>query len=124
MQYLANIGITADSNGKLSLNTTTFEQALSSNFTGVENLLSGSSGIASLVQGLATGFTDPVNGIVASQTKGLQTSITGLNKTVSDMQANIDLQMASMQTEFENMNTAVAQMNSMQSYLSTQLSNL
>lgn len=42
MDYLADIGITAGSNGQLSLNTTTFEQALSSNFSGVVNLLSGS----------------------------------------------------------------------------------
>ncbi len=42
MDYLADIGITAGANGQLSLNTTTFEQALSSNFSGVANLLSDS----------------------------------------------------------------------------------
>ena len=42
MDYLADAGITAGSDGQLSLNTTTFEQALSSNFSGVVNLLSGS----------------------------------------------------------------------------------
>ena len=42
MDYLADIGITAGSNGQLSLDTTTFEQARSSNFSGVVNLLSGS----------------------------------------------------------------------------------
>src|SRR5208337_1915723 len=38
MDFLADIGIMAGSNGQLSLNTTTFEQALSSNFSGVVNL--------------------------------------------------------------------------------------
>ncbi len=42
MDYLADIGITAGSDGQLSLNTTTFQQAVSSNFSGVVNLLSGS----------------------------------------------------------------------------------
>jgi flagellar hook-associated protein 2 len=204
LNYLADIGITADGNGQLSLNKTTFEQALSSNFSGVVNLLSDSGttsnsqfqyvynssatksgtyninvttpagsgqniagtidgqtasglgnvltlnntasganglevsytgttaasatitvnrGIASLINGLVSGFTAP-NGTVAAQTTGLQNSITGLNQQVSNMQANINQQMTNMQTEFENMDTAVAQMDEMQSYLTVQLANL
>ena len=205
LDYLADIGITAGSNGQLSLNTTTFEQALSSNFSGVVNLLSDSGvssnsqfqyvyntsatqsgtynidistpagtgqnvagqidgydasglgnvltlnntasnanglevsytgttapasatitvtrGIASLINGLVSGFT-AANGTVAAQTTGLQNSITGLNQQVSNMQANINQQMANMQTEFENMDVAVAQMDEMQSYLTVQLANL
>ncbi len=46
LDYLADIGITAGSNGQLSLNTATFAQALSSNFSGVVNLLS-DSGVSS-----------------------------------------------------------------------------
>ena len=42
MDYLADIGITAGSTGQLSLNTTTFENAISTNFSGVVNLLSDS----------------------------------------------------------------------------------
>ncbi len=42
MDYLADIGITASSTGSLSLNTTTFDDAISSNFSGVVNLLSNS----------------------------------------------------------------------------------
>jgi flagellar hook-associated protein 2 len=42
MDFLANIGITAGSNGTLSLNSATFEQSLSSNFSGVANLFSDS----------------------------------------------------------------------------------
>ena len=49
LDYLANIGITAGSDGQLSLDTATFEQALSSNFSGVANLLS-DSGVCSSSQ--------------------------------------------------------------------------
>ena len=42
MDYLADIGITANSTGMLSLNTTTFDNAISNNFSGVANLLSDS----------------------------------------------------------------------------------
>src|SRR5208283_1158359 len=80
-------------------------------------------GIASLINGLVSGFT-AVNGSVAAQTTGLQNSITGLNQQVSNMQANINQQMTNMQTEFENMDVAVAQMDEMQSYLTVQLANL
>ena len=205
MDYLADIGISAGSNGQLSLNTTTFEQALSTNFSGVVNLLSDSGvcsssqfqyvyntsatqsgtyninistapgtgqnvagtidgldasgsgnvltlnntasganglevsytgttapasatitvnrGIASLINGLVSGFT-AANGTVAAQETGLKNSITGLNQQVSNMQANINQQMTTLQTEFENMDVAVAQMDEMQSYLTAQLANL
>ncbi|MFZ0931984.1 MAG: flagellar filament capping protein FliD [Syntrophobacteraceae bacterium] len=205
MDYLADIGITAGANGQLSLNTTTFEQSLSSNFSGVVNLLSDSGtssnsqfqyvgnssntqsgpynvyisqlpgtgqsiegtidgleasgsgnmltlnntasgadglevsytgttaqtsatitvnrGIASLINGLVSGFTS-TNGTVAAETTGLQNSITGLNKQVSTMQSNINQQMSTLQTEFENMDVVVARMDEMQSYLTAQLANL
>jgi flagellar hook-associated protein 2 len=205
LDYLADIGITAGSNGQLSLNTTTFEQALSSNFSGVVNLLSDSGvssnsqfqyvynsratqsgaysvyvstppgtgqniagtidgqtasgsgnvltlndtasganglevsytgttagasatitvnrGIASLINGLVSGFT-AAKGTIATQTTGLQNSITQLNQQVSNMQANINSQMSIMQMQFENMDTVVAQMDEMQSYLTAQLANL
>ena len=40
MDCLADIGITANSTGVLSMNTSTFENAISNNFSGVANLLS------------------------------------------------------------------------------------
>jgi flagellar hook-associated protein 2 len=42
IKYLSDIGITAGANGQLSLNTSTFEQQLSSNFQGVVNILADS----------------------------------------------------------------------------------
>ncbi|MFZ0946048.1 MAG: flagellar filament capping protein FliD [Syntrophobacteraceae bacterium] len=49
MDYLANVGITTGSNGQLSLDTITFGQALSSNFSGVADLFS-DSGVCSSSQ--------------------------------------------------------------------------
>jgi flagellar hook-associated protein 2 len=205
MDYLADIGITAGSNGQLSLDTTTFEDALSSNFSDVVNLFSDSGvcsssqfqyvyntsdtqsgtynidisqlsgtdqniagtidgldasgsgdvltlnntasganglevsytgttvpasatitvnrGIASLINGLVSGFT-AVNGMVATQTTGLQNSVTQLNQQVSNLQANINSQMSTLKTQFENMDEAVAQMDELQSYLTIQLADL
>ena len=165
MDYLADIGITAGSTGQLSLNTTTLENAISNNFSGVVNLLSDSAtcsnsqfqyvysnsntqsgtyninisqlsgtgqniagtidgldasgsgnvltlnnaasnangleisytgttvpasatvtvnrGIASLIDGLTSEFTNSVTGTVTAQETGLQNTITSLNSTVS-----------------------------------------
>ncbi len=205
MDYLADAGITAGANGQLSLDTTTFENAISNNFSGLVNLLSDSGtssnsqfqyignssstqsgqytvdvttppgtgqniegtingdaatgagsvlrlnndaanpanglevsytgstaesatitvnrGIASLINGIVNGFTS-ANGTVATETTGLQNSITGLNQQVSTTQSNINQQMSTLQIQFENMDVVVAQMDEMQSYLSAQLANL
>ncbi len=206
MDYLADIGITAGSTGALSLNTTTFDNAISNNFSGVVNLLSNSAtcsdsqfqyvysnsytqsgtynvdisqlpgtgqdiagtidgyaatgsgniltlnntasnanglqisytgttepasatvtvnrGIASLIAGLTSEFTNSANGTVTAQETGLQNTITSVNKTVTQMQNNINQQMAILQQEFITMDSTVASLDSMQSYLTTQLANL
>ena len=206
MDYLADIGITANSTGSLSLNTTTFESAISSNFSGVVNLLSNSAscsnsqfqyvysnsstqsgtyninvsqlsgtnqniagtidgytasgsgnilalnntasnangleisytgttvpanatvtvnrGIASLIDGLASEFTNSTTGTVTAQETGLQNQITSINGTISQMQNSINQQMATLQQEFITMDTTVASLDSMQSYLTTQLASL
>ena len=81
-------------------------------------------GIASLMDNLASGFTNSSNGTVAAQETGLHNAITGLNQQVRSMQANINQQMTTLQTEFENMDVAVAQMDEMQSYQTVQLASL
>jgi flagellar hook-associated protein 2 len=206
MDYLADIGITANSTGSLSMNTTTFEDAISSNFSGVVNLLSNSAtcsnsqfqyvysnsntqsgtyninitqlsgtnqniagtidgytasgsgnnlalnntasnangleisytgttvpasatvtvnrGIASLIDGLASEFTNSTTGTVTAQETGLQNQITSINGTVSQMQNTINQQMATLQQEFITMDSTVASLDSMQSYLTTQLASL
>ena len=206
MDYLADIGITSGSTGMLSLNTTTFENAISTNFSGVVNLLSDSAtcsnsqfqyvysnsktqsgtyninisqlsgtgqsiagtidglaasgsgnvltlnndasnangleisytgttvpasatvtvnrGIASLIDGLASEFTNSVTGTVTAQENGLQNTVTSLNSTVSQMQNSINQQMATLQQEFITMDTTVASLDSMQSYLTAQLASL
>ncbi len=206
MDYLADIGITVGSTGQLSLNTTTLENAISNNFSGVVNLLSNSAtcsnsqfqyvysnsntqsgtyninisqlsgtgqniagtidgldasgsgnvltlnnaasnangleisytgttvpasatvtvnrGIASLIDGLTSEFTNSVTGTVTAQETGLQNTITSLNSTVSQMQNSINQQMATLQQEFITMDTTVASLDSMQSYLTTQLASL
>lgn len=206
MDYLADIGITANSTGSLSLNTSTFESAISSNFSGVVNLLSNSAscsnsqfqyvysnsstqsgtynisvsqlsgtnqniagtidgytasgsgnilalnnsasnangleisytgttvpanatvtvnrGIASLIDGLASEFTNSTTGTVTAQETGLQNQITSINGTISQMQNSINQQMATLQQEFITMDTTVASLDSMQSYLTTQLASL
>src|SRR5208337_3841435 len=206
MDYLADIGITAGSTGALSLNTTTFDNAISNNFSGVVNLLSDSAvcsnnqfqyvysnsytqsgtynidisqlpgtgqdiagtidghaatgsgniltlnntasnanglqisytgttlppsatvtvnrGIASLIAGLTSAFTNSANGTVTAQETGLQNTIKSVNNTVNQMQNNINQQMATLKQQFINMDAAVARMDQMQSYLTTQLANL
>jgi flagellar hook-associated protein 2 len=206
MDYLSDIGITANSTGVLSMNTATFENAISNNFSGVANLLSDTAtcsnsqfqyvldgnstqsgvydihisqlsgtgqdiagtiagldatgsgnilslsnsaspangleisytgttvpadatvtvnrGIASLIAGLTSEFTNSTNGTVTSQETGLQSNVTSLNSTVSQMQNTINQQMATLQQEFITMDTTVASLDSMQSYLTAQLAKL
>ena len=65
-------------------------------------------GIASLIDGLASEFTNSVTGTVTAQENGLQTRSRRLNGTITQMQNSINQQIATLQQEFITMDTTVA----------------
>jgi flagellar hook-associated protein 2 len=86
VQTLADVGITQASDGTLSLDTGTLDQALSSNPSAVAALFNSTNGIANQVNTVLQPFTKP-GGIMASETSNATAQIASLNAIIKQMNA-------------------------------------
>jgi flagellar hook-associated protein 2 len=120
---LASIGITTNSDGTLSVNQATLSAAVTSNFSAVSQLFSGTGGIASSLNSQITtnlGAGGPVDsrGKTLVQQENALTQQSGqLTKQMTDLTASLTEQYASL-------NTLLSSLQSTSSYLSQAFSNL
>jgi len=122
---LASVGITTNSDGTLSLNSTTLATALSGNFTAVSQLFSSSSssGIAAQLNSqisadLATG------GSVDTTSKTLATQENALTQQSSALNTQMAALTASLTEQYATLNTLLSSLQTTSSYLSQAFANL
>lgn len=94
--YLRKIGITVDSNLKVSLSdTSAFESAIKSNPKAVENLFNATNGVAKKIESLLKPFvesTSSTTGSLIDNTKStINTQITGINNRIKGMETRLSL---------------------------------
>jgi flagellar hook-associated protein 2 len=116
---LTALGITANTQGTYSTNTTTLGNALSANLTSVGNLLGGTKGIATQLNTLITGYTQP-GGLLDTINKGLQSSLTDVATQQTALNARLATYSATLTKEYNAMDTAVALLKQTQTYLTAQ----
>jgi flagellar hook-associated protein 2 len=120
---LASIGITTNSDGTLSVNQATLSAALTSNFTAVSQLFSGTNGVASTLNSqidaslTAGGSIDSRSKTLIQQEDALTQQNSQLTKQMSDLTASLTEQYASL-------NTLLSSLQSTSSYLSQAFSSL
>ena len=119
IQSLANLGITANPQGTYDTNSTTLANALSGNLAGVENLLSGSQGLASQINGLVNGFTQ-AGGLLDTITQGLQTGLSNVAKQQTALNAQLATYSATLTAQYNAMDAAVAALKQTQTYLTAE----
>jgi flagellar hook-associated protein 2 len=119
--YLAQVGISRQTDGSLSLDTATFENKLSSNLNGVVQLFTDST------KGVATSFYNQassmvgVNGLVTSRTAGLDSSIRDIDKKIEAFNIRLDIIQQRYTKQYTALNTMISNMNQTSSFLSQQL---
>ncbi len=92
---LASVGITTNSDGSLSLNSTTLATALSSNFSAVSQLFSGSNGVAAQLNSQITadlasgGSIDTTNQTLTTQENSLTTQSNKLTTQMNALSASL-----------------------------------
>jgi flagellar hook-associated protein 2 len=120
---LASIGITTNSDGTLSVNQATLSAAVTSNFSAVSQLFSGTGGIASSLNSQITtnlGAGGPIDSrgkTLVQQENALTQQSSQLTKQMTDLTASLTEQYASL-------NTLLSSLQSTSSYLSQAFSNL
>jgi flagellar hook-associated protein 2 len=109
VQTLADLGITFTQSGQLSFNQGTFENALSTNPSGVASFLGTGTGSGFLANAnnLMNGLDDPNTGLFQNISASYQKQVTAANQEITDQQSRI----SAMQT------TLVAQMSAADSLI-------
>ncbi|QEP42759.1 hypothetical protein D5085_06240 [Ectothiorhodospiraceae bacterium BW-2] len=121
--HLSQMGITTNKdNGQLTLNSTTLTDAMNTNFAAVAELFGNTTdGYASRFYNLANSMLDSTDGLLASRTKGLNSSVDRLQDRQLDMEYRLALVQKRFENQFNALDGLMSQMNSTSSYLTQQL---
>jgi flagellar hook-associated protein 2 len=119
VQSLADLGITADAGGNYDTNTNTLGNALSANLSSVASLLGGPNGIATNLNTLINGYTEP-GGLLATITQGLQSSLNNVSQQQTALTTQLATYSATLTAEYNAMDTAVAALKQTQTYLTAE----
>jgi flagellar hook-associated protein 2 len=119
VKSLSDLGITANANGSFDSNAITLGNALSSSLTSVGNLLGGANGIATKLNTLINGYTQP-GGLLATINTGLQSSLKSVATAQTALAAELATYSATLTAQYNAMDAAVASLKETQTYLTAE----
>jgi flagellar hook-associated protein 2 len=120
LQTLSQIGITVQKDGSLALDSTKFANAVSSDLSGVANVLSAyGSAFKS-----ATDYVVGTTGTIATRTDGINASMTTYDKQIDAINARLVQIEANYRQQFTALDTLMSSMTQTSTYLTQQLANL
>jgi flagellar hook-associated protein 2 len=120
---LASVGITSNADGSLTLNSTTLTNALTSNFSAVSNLFSGSTGVATqlntqITSDLASG------GSITTASATLVTQENNLTTQTNQLNTQMAALSASLTEQYSALNALLSSLQSTSSYLTQAFASL
>jgi flagellar hook-associated protein 2 len=110
---LATLGISVNSDGTLSVDSGTLNNALQNNFSTVQNFFQGAAlnGFANSLDQQLTNFTSPADGAFTVDLQSISTEYTTLQGDINDFQTNIITPLqAQLQSEFSKAEIALQQL--------------
>lgn len=122
LTYLAQIGISFQTNGTLAVDSTALNTAMTNNFSGVSNLFTSSSGFATRLNAWSTATLSPGNGLISTATQSLNTAITNKTNQVTQLTARMKTLQAQYTQQYTALNMLLTHMDSTSAYLTQQLS--
>ncbi|MFW5426290.1 MAG: flagellar filament capping protein FliD [Methylophagaceae bacterium] len=120
---LSEIGVTTDDTGKLKLDSSKFDEVLTSDFTAVSQLFASENGLANSLSGILEGYIDS-SGILSARTEGLQNRIGSISDDRERLGLRLDALEKRYRAQFTAMDILVAQLQSTGNFLTSQLANL
>lgn len=120
---LASIGITTNADGTLSVNSSTLQNALNSNFSAVSQLFSSSSGVAATLNTDIASALGP-NGSLTAEGNTLAAQDNSLTQQSTRLQTQMAALSASLTQQYSALNALLSSLQSTSSYLSQQFATL
>jgi flagellar hook-associated protein 2 len=124
---LAEIGISTQKDGTLSLDAAKLQEALTSDPQAVSDLVAGTSardGIADILSAKLDALTKGVTGTIAAREDGLTAQITDAGKQIDAAQARLDTTEKMLREKFNNLELLVSQIQAAGNSLLSQLASL
>ncbi|MDR3630580.1 MAG: flagellar filament capping protein FliD [Desulfocapsaceae bacterium] len=124
LNNLSAIGISTNQDGTLSVNTSTLENVLSTNFSGVTTLLAGdgttsSTGVMGQFNTYLLSKTDPTLGMYAEKKTAEESTMSDLDNQIATKQAALTEQEATMKARFTAMELMISNLNSQSGYIAS-----
>jgi flagellar hook-associated protein 2 len=123
---LGSIGLAVDRSGKLSLDSTKFDKAITADAAGVSKLLAGTDataagGVMSIVSNAVDVFTKSGTGLMAGRNDAMAATTKRLQSRIDREEIRINRFAEQLRKQFTTMDTTVAAWNAQSTYLSKQL---
>ena len=118
--FLFEIGISVQTDSSLKVDTTKLTSALSSNFSDVQNLLTGSTGFVTRLTSV-TGTVLQTGGLIDTRVNTLNSQITNYNDQIDKLEARMKILQQQYTTTYTRLNTYLGTMNSISTFLTNQL---
>ena len=123
VRILADLGISTDRDGKLTVNDERLDKALDDNFEQLNAFFTGEQGLMSRLDAKVDPYTQ-TGGILENRTKALQTTIS----SVDDQRESLNLRLGKLESrlfaQFNAMDQLISQMSSTGDFLTAQLDSL
>ena len=121
---LLDIGIETGVGGKLTLNDSTLDAALGSEFSKFGQLFAGSDGYAVRLSGVVDSYLDEDQGILTARTDGLDRTIEGFAEQREVLNARLESLEGRLLRQFNALDVLVSELTTTSSFLAQQLGNL
>ena len=119
---LASIGVNLNNDGTLSVDSSTLNSALSSNFSAVQNLLQNTTtGFAQNLSAVLSNINSPGTGILSIDSQSINNTSQGLTKQISDLQAALAVQQTNLTNVYSQVNATLQELPVLESQISQQL---
>jgi flagellar hook-associated protein 2 len=113
VQSLADLGVTINSDGTLSLDQSTFTNAYQSNPDDVEQFFTTSNtGFSALFHNLSQQFAATGTGILSEESTALSTEVTNNQQQLTLMKTSLTNESTRLTNEFDNMEVAISKLQS------------
>lgn len=110
-QLLSQIGITADTQGKLEFNQSQFEEALADDENAVTSLFTDStSGIASRLEDQIDLYTDSVDGLIKTRNDGFDRRIKQTTTRIENAERRLELYQQQLTVKYANLETLMSRL--------------
>ena len=118
IKTLSDMGVSFQADGSLKVDSTKFDKAASTNFSAVATAI-GTYGSA--VKTTTTNMLG-TDGVIASRTNGLNSSIKSIDKRIDSLNARLKTIETTYRAQFTALDTTMTSMSTTSSYLTQQLS--